>query len=335
MKRLKWFALLLCAILLLCGCAAKSSYAPAYESARYEGEAAYDMAPASQNGAFEMQLYAAGGDSSAPRPTGGNAAGNANGKQQPSDDAARKIVYTANLSLRADDPAAALAAIIQKAKALGGYVAASSTRNGDDGPYYAEGIIKIPPASLDALVSAAEAAGVVESYSLNSDDISLSYYDIQARLKSATIEETQLLEIMEKCTNVKDLLAVREQVAAVRSDIESYQARINLWDSLVDYATLEVSIRRTPQTAVEGEGTLIELWRASDVWKKITNGFQNSARFMMNFIAALGIFIAAAFIPAAVLFCCVGIPLIMRARRKKRRAAEQAAQQQAAQQPAP
>ncbi|MDO9299900.1 MAG: hypothetical protein Q7T89_00890, partial [Anaerolineales bacterium] len=64
---------------------------------------------------------------------------------------------------------------------------------------------------------------------------------------------------------------------------------MNLWDNLVSYATLNITINRTPKTAVEGENELIAMWKASDVWQKMSRGFQNSARFVVNAIGAIGI----------------------------------------------
>ncbi len=300
-------ALLLSVMLTVCGCA----------SGAQTSEAAYDSVPAAESAVYSEE-------SASSESYGYDAADSVQSAEQPADAGVRKIVYTANLELTCDDPAEALEEITQKALSLGGYIASSDTYTDDDGPYRSTASLKVPSASLDALVAAAEGAGTVDSYSLNSDDISLSYYDIQARLTSAEAEETQLLTILAQCETVEDLLAVRAELAKVRADIESYQAQINLWDNLVDYATLEITIRRTAKTPVEAEKSLIELWRASDVWENITFGFQNSARFVVNAIGAIGIFLAYAIIPCAILFACIGVPIIVHHKRKKRRAAAKA-----------
>lgn len=315
MKRRFILIALLCALLLLSGCASSKS----------QSAVEYDVAPAANDSAE----YAAEYGMNAAAATGASAA------QEPTDAGVRKIVYTADMGLTADDPAAALSVVTEKAVSLGGYVAASYTRNDDYGAYRCTATLKVPAASLDALVHAAEEAGEVDSYQLSSDDISLSYYDIQARLSNAQAEEKQLLELLKSCETVEDMLAVREQLTSVRSDVESYQAQINLWDNLVDYATLELSVVRTEKTPVAGETTLIEIWKASDVMKKIGNGFVNSVRFTVNAIGAIGIFLAYALIPGAVLFACIGLPILAKRKKKKRLAAEAAASAQENQKQAP
>lgn len=253
--------------------------------------------------------------------------------EQTGDFDVRKIVYNANMTVTVDDPSAALNALLEKTKSLGGYVSGSYSTTDDEGTNYAYATLKVPADQLDALANEANALGKVNDYRLSSDDISLSYYDIQARLDSAKAEEQQLLEILAKCETVEDILAVRQSLSSVRADIESYTAQINLWDNLVAYATLSITINRTAKTAVEGEKELIQLWKASDVWSKMSRGFQNSARFVVNAIGAIGIFLAVAAIPAGVLFLLIGVPIIVHRKNKRKKAAALKAQQAASAEP--
>ena len=120
---------------------------------------------------------------------------------------------------------------------------------------------------------------------------------------------------------------MRQSLTSVRADIESYTAQMKLWDNLVSYATLNVTINRTPKTAVEGENELIQIWKASDVWTKMARGFQNSARFVVNAIGAIGIFLAFAIIPVGVLFLLIGLPIILHKKNKHKKAVALRAQQ--------
>ena len=244
-------------------------------------------------------------------------------EEVPADAAVRKIIYNAGMTITADDPEKALSNLCDMAVSLCGYVASSYTTNDDFGANYANATLKVPAESLDTLVNAAGGQGRIDDYNLSSSDISQSYYDVKARLDSAKAEEKALLEILDDCKSVEDVLAVRESLLCVRSEIESYQGQINLWDNLVSYATLDVSIRRTPRTVVEEKNDLIELWKASDVWQNMKDGFVNSARFVVNAVGAIGIFIAIAIIPAGILFLAIGLPIILH-KKKKKRLAEQA-----------
>lgn len=303
-------ALVLCTVLLTSiGCAAKSS---TQESVPYAAPAGgtYDMAAPQTEKAASSEIST------------NDAASTTQQSEQPTGDFdVRKIVYNADMTVTADDPAAALNVLFEKAKSLGGYVSGSYSTTDEQGTNYAYSTLKVPADQLEALVTAANALGKVNDYRLSSDDISQSYYDIQARLTSAKAEEQQLLEVLAKCQTVEDILAVRQSLSSVRADIESYTGQIKLWDNLVAYATLNVTINRTPKTAVEGENELITMWKASDVWNKMTRGFQNSARFVVNAIGAIGIFLAVAAIPAGILFLVIGVPIIVHKKNKRKKAA--------------
>ena len=318
-KLLRVIALCAAALLLLSACSAKST-----PNAKHSADqAAYSAsAPAA---AAPMEMYSST-ESAAPQFADNS--GTSSSTSDPADVDVRKIIYNANMDVTADDPAIALQAVIDKAKALGGYVSNSNTSNDEEGASYCSVTLKVPAERLEELVSAARGVGKVNDYRLYSDDITMWYYDTQARLDNAKAEEAQLLIILEKCTTVEEILQVRESLTKVRGDIESYQGQINLWDNLVGYATLDMSIRRTPKTMDSAEGDLLAFWKTSDVWKSMSRGFQNSIRWIVNAVYAIGIFLAIAIIPAAILFLCIGLPIILRRRKKKKLAAEKAAQAQ-------
>ena len=317
-------AVLLSAGLLFTACAARSS---APES--LNESAAYAPAPAAGSG---FDVAAVADEAKVESQQAGAPA------ELPQDADVRKIVYNATMEVTADDPEQAIQILIEKAKSLGGYVASSYTTTDDLGAYHSSATLRVPADKLETMVAAAETVGRVDSYQLSSDDISLSYYDVQARLGSARAEEAQLLELLKTCETVEDVLAVRESLAQVRSDIESYQGQINLWDNLVAYASLYVTAERTPRASIEGEGELIALWKASDVGRKMSLGFQNSLRFVVNAVGAIGIFLAYALVPVGLVLGVVfGIRAILRAtagkrsaRKERRRLAREAKQAQRA-----
>ena len=238
---------------------------------------------------------------------------------------AKKIIYTAYLRIRADVPQDAAAAAEEACTALGGYVSASYNTTYSDGTSYASATLKVPAEQLETLVDQLSAIGEKEELQLTSDDVTRSYYDVQARLTAAKAEEKTLLALLSDCETVEEVLLVREQLSFVRSEIESYQASINLWDHQVAFATVELTVRETLKTAVEGENNTIELWKAADVGRRIVNGFDNSWRFLVNAVSAVGIALSYVLLPALVLLIIVyGIVRLIKLTRRsaKHRRAE-------------
>ena len=243
----------------------------------------------------------------------------------------KKIIYNGRMSMRADDSEAVAVKAQQICEDLGGYISSSYTKTASDGTKNASVTFKIPAESLKTFMDrVAELAEVTES-NVSSDDITQSYYDIQARLNSAKAEEEQLLALYAKCTTIEETLQVREQLAYIRSEIESYQTTINLWDNQVSYATLDLSVRDNPKQPVEEKQDLIELWKASDVWQQIKTGFRNGGRFLLNAISGIGIVLSYAIIPLLILGVIGLIVFLIVRSSSKKRAARKAAREAQAQ----
>lgn len=305
MKVKSLLAVLLALLLLaFAGCANKSADTSPQESYAYTEES------------VEAESASFGSEPGATAPNTGDTAA--------ADGMIRKIVYDAAMELTADAPEAVANALREKAEALGGYLADSSSRTDDYGVRYASLTLRVPAERLDELLEVAENAGKIDYYNLGSQDITDSYYDVEARLAAAKAEEEQLLKMLELCETVEDMLLVREQLASVRSDIEAYEGKIRLWNNLVSYATLTVYINRTAMKAVETEDDTVEMFKASDVWKKIKSGFANSARWTVNALGYLAIFLAIVVIPGAIVAAVVILIVKLAKRRKRRRAQKKA-----------
>ena len=321
------------ALLALCmaaaGCAKKNTgSAYSAEAEAYDG--AYEAATPMAGAAYETG-FAAREDNAAGQVSASGASPREQGAAEPADVSVRKLIYDASLSVTVDRPEETLDALTELAVGMGGYLSENRLYNDDEGAYKATATLKVPAARLDELLEAAKGTGKVTGCSVSGQDITMDYYDIQARLTSAKAEEQQLLRLYEKCETVEEMLNVRESLSRVRSDIEVYEGRIRLWDNLVAYATLKLTINRTPKKAVEKENDDIEVWKASDVGKRMAYGFRNTARWLVNALYSVGIFLAYAVLPAIALGLIVwAIRAIRRktapAREKRRaKAAERAA----------
>ena len=160
-KRRALIALAVCAVLLFTlGCAARSETASGADNSK-SAEAAYDTAYAPQ---MEAAMPAPESDSGSTQTTG----------EPTGDFDVRKIVYSADMTVTADDPAAALATLVAKAESLGGYVSGSYATTDEVGTTYTTATLKVPADQLEALVTAANALGKLNDNRLSSDDNSLS-----------------------------------------------------------------------------------------------------------------------------------------------------------------
>ena len=328
-------AALLVLSMAVAGCAKKNTGSAYYEEPRMY-EAAYEESAVYETG-FSAKAAAAAGSvpSDAPAPVSGAPSAEPVAAEQ-TDVSVRKLIYDATLSVTVDRPEETLDALTELAVGMGGYLSENRLYNDDEGAYKATATLKVPAARLDELLEAAKGAGKVTGCSVSGQDITMDYYDIQARLTSAKAEEQQLLKLYEKCESVEEMLSVRDSLARVRSDIEVYEGRIRLWDNLVAYATLRLTINRTPKKAVEKENEDIAIWKASDVGKRMAYGFRNTARWLVNALYSIGIFLAYAVLPLLAIGLIVWAVVAIRkktaparAKRKAKRAEKAEARREA------
>ncbi|MCL2517268.1 MAG: DUF4349 domain-containing protein [Oscillospiraceae bacterium] len=234
----------------------------------------------------------------------------------------RKIIKTVYLSLETMEFDDAVQIITDMVKTLGGYIE-SSNMNGSTIRYessnerYASYTMRIPSQRLDQYVNDIKAKFNVTSVSEYSSDITDTYYDTEARLKSLLTQEERLLSMLENATELKYMLEVENNLANVRYQIESYHSQLNRYDNQVAMSTVSISlsevikytyIPETPKTFGQQVGNA-----ASASWNNFVDGLQG---FIIGLIYALpGLIIFAIFVTVVVL-------LIIKANRGRKKKIE-------------
>ena len=171
------------------------------------------------------------------------------------------------------------------AKAYGGYVQDSSVW---EDTYYneysvknGEIVLRIPKEHYDAVKNGISGLGKLYEENESSTDVTAQYVDTEGRLKALRTEQDRLMEILEKCETVEDLITVEERLSQVRGDIEVYQNMLNNWDRLVQLSTFRITINekvpakvhtklgfgdRVGDEFVYGLNNFIEGWQDFAVW---------------------------------------------------------------------
>ncbi len=170
---------------------------------------------------------------------------------QPATD--RKIIFNASLALDVDDAEKAFSDCEALAAKYGGFVAESSLRKSDT-QVVATATLRVPSAKAAQLMTDLGGLGTVTSRSSGSEDVTSQYIDIQARLKVLRAEEEQLVGFLKKATNIKDMLAVQEQLRSVRTQIEQYEGQQRYMDNATSLATVTAQLVQTTEAFVAPRG---------------------------------------------------------------------------------
>jgi len=309
-KRICLWAVPLSMMLILSACSAGST---AMTTAAND---AYEQVPISAGSETAAETTAADADSK------GSAA-----VINPGDTAnsGKKIIYTVDISLEAEDTAAAIDLIGQSAAALGGYISDSSYSRTDS---IASGFItvRIPPENLQEFSGKVGTFGTILSSAMGSQDVTAQYIDIASRLTNAEAQEKQLLAIMEKAVEIKDILSVRTELDTVQQEIEELKGQIRLMDNQVGYSTVTIRITEPappPETPkADANSGLIAGWSANYIWKGIQKAFSNSISVITIVFGSLLMFISALLIPGLIIAAIIFIILLLVKWSRKRKNAK-------------
>ena len=172
-------------------------------------------------------------------------------------DSARKLIRNVSLDLETKEFDRFLSILNDRIREMGGYVQTSSVRG--SGMYrYASVTARIPTERLDEFCTGiGETANVVRRTE-NTEDVTLEYVDTESRLKALQSEYDTLLTILEKCTDLKDVISVQSRITEVLYQIESYKSRLNSLDNLVSYSTVSLSVSEVERETVVEKQTVLQ-----------------------------------------------------------------------------
>jgi len=168
--------------------------------------------------------------------------GDNGGDKRPNID--RKIITNAEVFLILEDLDSGEKQLKDLITKNGGLIANSDLRGTSGSQRAGHWKIRIPVANFDAFKAKVEKIGNLERSSTNSSDVTEDFYDVEARLKNKKIEETRLIQHLEKSTaKLSDILEVEKELSRVRGEIEQMQGRINMLNNLTSLTTIDVSLR--------------------------------------------------------------------------------------------
>ena len=237
----KTLALILAAIiaaLSLSSCGAASGDKNFAEAAPPEGadygwydSADYDFSLADVEDA-EMEADAAY-EPSAPAPNASSAA------SAPAD-TARKIIKNGSLEIETLDFDRFTVELEASVASFGGYIESSSTYG--SGTRYSNYTVRIPSENYDAFFNAVGELGTITRASHDTEDATLKYVDIEARLKALTAERDSFMSLMERAQTVDEILQIQSYLTDVNYEIESYTSQLNTLKNLVSYSTVRITV---------------------------------------------------------------------------------------------
>lgn len=299
-------------VLSLCGCGAGSkgydssaSEAPAENtSAAYDYDVAMDD---TADSAAAEEIETEGGVSDA-------AAGEVSEGASQSDE---KIIYTYNYSVETKTFDELMDELQERISEYGGYVESSEVNGNPDMNIrrYANMVIRIPADRMHGFLDMVEKnTNVTYSY-LSTENVTLSYVDLQSHIKALKTEQETLMDLLERAEKLEDIITIQSQLTSVRYELESYESQLRVYDNRINYSTLYLDINEVErETSVATELTYGEEIRVglSDTMYDLGQGLRD---FSIWFIVNLPILLVWAVVLVIIFF--VVRKLVKRSEKRK------------------
>ncbi len=288
MKITKLLAILLAANLLLCGCGATSK-APAAAGGDYVLNESPELGRFDKESSTEATNLPIN----------------------------QKLIRKIWMDAETEDMTGLLNYVEERIAQLGGYVEGRQIKNGS--AYsgvryrYADLTIRIPAEKLDGFVSGVNEASNITDTRETTEDVTLSYVENESKVVALETEQTRLLELLAQAKTMDDILKIENRLTDIRSQLEQLKSQLRLYDNLISYGTVYLSITEvteyTPTTEPENMWERIAIG-ISGSWKDLVKGLEN---FFVGVVVAL---------PYLVLWGAIitGVVLLVRAARRKKRA---------------
>lgn len=108
--------------------------------------------------------------------------------------------------------------------------------------------IRIPAKNFDSFIDELS-IGVkyFDRKSINIEDVSTEYIDVETRLKTKKELEARYLTLLNKATKVSEIIEIEREIGALRADIESFEGRLKYLKDAVGFSTLEIEYYKVEQ----------------------------------------------------------------------------------------
>jgi hypothetical protein len=188
----------------------------------------------------------------------------------------KKIIKTANINLELKDYNSFNNNIHKSLKSYSAYVSAEDQQSTNDKTEN-KLVIKVPVAQFEDLVNSLAGDGIkVIEKNITSEDVTGEVVDTKSRLEAKKEVRDRYLELLKEAKNMKDILAVQDEINSTQEDIESADGRVAYLQHDAAFSTINLDYYQY-LTVAASENI------APTFFNKLKNAFNDGASFTGNF----------------------------------------------------
>ncbi len=167
------------------------------------------------------------------------------GGKKPKIEQPRKIKYSSEMRLIVEQFSTAEDAIKIAVKDAKGFIAQAEANNSPGTPRMGHWRVRIPVEHFESFRDAIKKLGDVERNTVDSEDLTAQYYDLDAHIKNRHVERDTIRDLLKEIgkKELKYYLEVKRELDSITDDINRKEGQLRLWANLTDLTTVNVHIR--------------------------------------------------------------------------------------------
>lgn len=177
---------------------------------------------------------------------------------------------------------------------------------------------RIPAESSDEFVSGMGQLGVVVRQSETAEDVTLQYSDTESRIASLKTEQESLNKLLEQADSLETIIALQDRLTEVRYELESYQSQKKLYDDLISYSTVDITLDEVNYTVEADDGTFF-----SRIAKGLERSLRDIGEGLTNFVEWAIINLPYFVLWGAIIFIIVKVIRALSKRRREKKMKKQ------------
>lgn len=191
---------------------------------------------------------------------------------------ARKLIRNGNIHFTSKDVKRTRADMEALCKSLNAYISKEEqTDKHERLSFYQQ--LRVPADHFDELLLKTEQlAKHVDSRTVETEDVTEQFIDIESRLKTKKELEKRYSELLTKAHKVTELLTIETEMGNVRAEIESMEGKLNYLKNQVAFSTLDVTYYEEEKITDFGFG--------GRVGASLGTGWDSVLDFVIGIIAA-------------------------------------------------
>ena len=162
-----------------------------------------------------------------------------------------------------------------------GYAASLNASTQQNAARSLQASLRIPAGELNAAVAELKSLGQVENESQNGEEVTQQHADLVARLKNSRETEQRLQAILlQRTGKISDVLAVEQEIARVRGEIEQMEAGQKSLEHRVDFAAIDLSLAEEYKAQIGSRSPSI----STRMHNALVTGYRNAVEGLVGLI---------------------------------------------------